>query len=381
MVPFYSRSTVLTHTSTTCFDSLSETSSTNERYSPEDAYMQLCSMKRVGVEVRNRIISVFPAAVFFVKGKMMLEPILAGNGKTATGAQKIENSFQALRCGNFDAGEVPDTVLVALRTHYVIMSRLSSKDENVTKRGAEGQTVSNERGGKGIKGSMNPLICKAAKPICGPLIHQCLTNQGFQTEGWMTPELIAEVRAAIGKTPYMRYYANLIAQLPAGTTITGTEDEGIRLVVWNLLCKPASVMVSCRLAAQGTRITPATFEEILLDSEATSIDKSIVNALASNVRAVTRVNSADRGYTGKCFRTEHMGSFDKLKMEKSGGVTQRTWYFPNAGYSHWTLCSCPLPSSAMRCHPVPSKTEILVRTEDLFLDLEDPRTSHFRRML
>ena len=59
VVSFSSRSTVLSRTSITCFDSLSQTSSANVLSSPEDTYMQFCSMKRMGVEVRNKTASTY----------------------------------------------------------------------------------------------------------------------------------------------------------------------------------------------------------------------------------------------------------------------------------------------------------------------------------
>ena len=227
---------------------------------------------------------------------------MAGNGKTTEGVQKMELACAALLSGNFSSRNVSDEILVALRD-AVFEIEVDSKNmetKEPTEEKPAHELSSAQKRLKEIQDQVRPYIGTMDDPRCGELIHKCLLNVGFASESWMTPEIVANVRNVVGKAPYMRYYAQLFTKHPAGDPLPDVSNKGVRLVMWSLLCKLGSVMMSHRLAHHGKIIAAEKIEEILLNNEHIKVGHSIVAVIATDERATSQVNL--KSSAQKCYR-------------------------------------------------------------------------------
>ena len=90
------------------------------------AFLELCSMKRMRLTIKEKLVQLLPTAIEFVKSYMSVTPLLeeasavAGDGDTTRGAQVIIRTVTALKSGTFSSRDVSQPVLVALRDQLCV---------------------------------------------------------------------------------------------------------------------------------------------------------------------------------------------------------------------------------------------------------------------
>ena len=108
-------------------EALPELRPDNTAASLESAFRGVCSLKRLGVTVREDLLQLLPQATEFIRTKITTEPLLeiaaasAASGATARGILAIRKALSALIRGAFFSPDIPNSVLVALRDEHSLL--------------------------------------------------------------------------------------------------------------------------------------------------------------------------------------------------------------------------------------------------------------------
>ena len=263
--------------------------------SAEEAFKQICSMKRLGLTVRQDLLTVIPGAIQFAKERMPIDPLLeracahAGRGSSVPGSRSIRLALAAVQNGTFASSEVPAQVLVALRDELGAeeASLLEKPTVNSQTHHPEANT---KHPSKDLREAFRSIIGTQEDPRCGEAIHTCLTQTGFCTEPWITPNVKRQVcDVAAGRLDWA-YYAKALTEIPPGVPFANAKDDGVRLSVWTLLCKLGAIVMSYRLRHEGVSVSRETLESLMRDNSVDTSNKSIVAHLAAHSRAVSQVH-------------------------------------------------------------------------------------------
>ena len=208
--------------------------------SPKSAFFELCSLKRLGVTVRDELVASLPKAIQYVKEKKAITPILesaavtSAKGNTVNGARIVRRTLEAMLRGDFTSEHVAQTVLVALRDAICALeSELEENESNLVVQEAS-TPLRDERNSKDLRTAFRTLIGTREDPRCGNQLHQSLTDTGFTTEPWFVQQVKRAVKESVGNRPDTLHYAKLLADSPPDSPIANGEPEGIRLGVWSL---------------------------------------------------------------------------------------------------------------------------------------------------
>ena len=293
------------------------------------AFNELCSMKRMGLTLRDKLVQLLPNALECVKAHVPTTPLLeeasstAGSGDTERGAQAILRAVSALKIGNFSSREVPQSVLVALRDLLCAHEgSLTSRDTPPSSPHSEEQRKRG-RVPKEMQEAFCAVIGTREDPRCSEVLHQCLTHTGFSAATWLTPGVKEAVRNAVGTRPDAVYYAKLLCESPPDSRLTALESEGVRLGVWALLCKLGVVLLSFQLKHENAYVPAETLVKLMLDDVSDRSNQPIVSFLAGHTRALSVI-------TGAQTKVMHPRPFPGLVIPLKGANMKKTWHFPNA---------------------------------------------------
>ena len=225
-------------------------------HSPKCAFLELCSLKRLGVTVREELVGILPKAIQYVKGKKSMTPILesaaatAAKGNTVNGARIVRRTLAAMVRGDFSSGNVSQAVVVNLRDALCALEAELEHSEAVPVAETETPTRG-DQSNKDLRKAFCSLIGTRKDPRCRVQLHQCLTDTGFSTETWLSPHVQKAVKESVDNRPDMVYYAKLLADSPPDAPIESINSEGVRLGIWSLLCKMGA---GCSCTAYGMRV-------------------------------------------------------------------------------------------------------------------------------
>ena len=147
-----------------------------------------------------------------------------------------------------------------------------------------------DQNSKNLRKAFCGLIETRESPRCGTQLHQCLTDTGFTTDPWLSPQVNRTVKESVVNRPDMVHYAKVLADSPPDAPIKSIDSEGVRLGVWSLLCKMGAVLPMHRLRYEGAAVSAEALERLMLDDHNKATNKSIVANLAGHERALEVVN-------------------------------------------------------------------------------------------